>query len=158
LERAHRAGGVGRQGLFDDLDLAAHSSDADLEAQVEGLMEAWRGSVWLTGRYRVKAVEAPVELVFMGHAVSARIDAVFEDPSGAVAVVDWKTGASAAGAARAQHQAQVRFYQAALARRLGIDPGAIRGYVHYVPENLAVEVDHDPGFIAGLANALGGRP
>jgi DNA helicase-2/ATP-dependent DNA helicase PcrA len=154
LELAHRARAIGRQGLFDEVDLTAQTQDAAIEAEVEALLAAWRESVWLTGPYRVNAVEAPVDLMFLGHAVSARIDAIFEDPSGTLHVVDWKTNRSVKGAARPEHQAQVRFYQAALGRRLEAEPDQIRGYVHYVRENLSVEVAHEPGFMAGLERTL----
>jgi DNA helicase-2/ATP-dependent DNA helicase PcrA len=154
LELAHRAGAVGRQGLLEEVDLAVNPPDAELEAEVQDLMAAWRKSRWLTGDYRVQAVEAPVELEFLGHAAAARIDAVFVDRSGGLHVVDWKTDRSLKGAARPEHESQVRFYQAALGRRLGVDPSGIKGYVHYVRENLAVPVEYEAGFLARLEAAV----
>ncbi|MDR2379791.1 MAG: ATP-dependent helicase [Bifidobacteriaceae bacterium] len=154
LELAHHAGEVGYQGRLDDSELAAASADAAVDAAVERLMNAWRASDWLSGAYRVWAVEAPVVLDFMGHTVAARVDAVFEDRSGNLVVVDWKTEHSRAGQVDPRHAGQVCFYQAALARSRGIAPDAVRGYVHYVPDNLTLAVTYDPTYLARLTSLL----
>jgi DNA helicase-2/ATP-dependent DNA helicase PcrA len=151
LELAHHWGARAQQGVLDEDALAAPAVDAELEAAVGRLLAAWRESEWLSGRYRVSAVEAPIELDFMGHAVAARIDAVFEDRDGSLVVVDWKTERSRGGRAKPSHAGQIRFYQAALARSRGIDPASIRGYVHHVPENLSLEVSYDPAYMERLA-------
>jgi DNA helicase-2/ATP-dependent DNA helicase PcrA len=156
LELAHQSGAGGRQGLLDEdeVPFGPPAQDDALRSRVEKLMAKWRDSVWSLGRYSVVELEAPVETGFMGHAVSARIDAVFQDAEGRLIVVDWKTRRHKGDAADASYAAQAQFYQAALARSRGLDPREVKAYVHYVPENRPLEVTYDGDFMADLERRL----
>ncbi|MDR3359365.1 MAG: UvrD-helicase domain-containing protein, partial [Bifidobacteriaceae bacterium] len=150
LELAHHARAAGLQGVLDPDAFAPLAQDSELDAAVEKLMAAWRASGWVGGQRKVWAVEAPVELEFGGHAVAARIDAVFEDRDGRLTVVDWKTERSKGGQVDPRHAGQVRFYQAALARARGLAPADIQAYVHYVPDNLSAQVAWEPAYLQTL--------
>ncbi|MDR1825587.1 MAG: ATP-dependent helicase [Bifidobacteriaceae bacterium] len=155
-------GSVGEQPTLegaDDWGLPPQD-EAEVVAQVDRLMAAFIASRWVgTG---LDLVDAEAAMVFQvgGVTAVARADAVFYDrAAGQYMVVDWKTGQAAAdGSARPQHAAQVRLYQVALAQRLGLEPGQVLGYVHYVPQNLSVEVTAaragGQGYLAELAARL----
>jgi DNA helicase-2/ATP-dependent DNA helicase PcrA len=155
LELAHQAQAAGRQGMLEDVSLEVGAVDAALDAAASRLLDKFLESQWFTEDYRLCSVETPVELEFMGHAVKARIDAVFEDKSGNLVVVDWKTGKSLDGEKpHPQHAEQVRLYQTALARAQGKPLDQIKAYVHYVGENLSVEVTETTDYFTRLETEL----
>ncbi|MDR2374655.1 MAG: ATP-dependent helicase [Bifidobacteriaceae bacterium] len=154
LELAAAVGSRVRQDLLDPSLLAAQRVDSAAEAQLESLMSRFRESRWGNGQETPVAVETELEIELLGRAVVARIDAVFRDRDGRTVVVDWKTGRSDRGRARPAHAQQVRLYQAALARREGVRPDQIGGYVHYIMENLSAPVTCPPDFLAALAERL----
>ncbi|MDR1394002.1 MAG: ATP-dependent helicase [Bifidobacteriaceae bacterium] len=154
LELAHRARHGGQQSLFEDVTLVAYTADRQVASAVERLMTSFRESRWFTGAYEIEAVEAGVEAQYMGHVISARIDAVFRDRDGHLVVVDWKTGRSNGGLVHPAYEGQVLFYQAVLALARGVQPSSIKAYVHYVSENLSLEVKYRGDYLADLMDRI----
>ncbi|CAA9421801.1 MAG: ATP-dependent DNA helicase SCO5184 [uncultured Quadrisphaera sp.] len=106
-----------------DLDDVPGASDEDdaADERLEQLQAAFLASEW--AERTPLAVEVDLETLVAGLVVRCRVDAVFparSGPSGAVDVVDWKSGAPPTGE-RARHAAvQLAVYRLAWSRLHGV--------------------------------------
>ncbi|MDR1799757.1 MAG: ATP-dependent helicase [Bifidobacteriaceae bacterium] len=149
-------GSVGEQPTLEGADeWVDQPQDETVAQRVEELMAAFAASRWATQEFSLVAAEAAMAFALGGLTTVARVDAVFRDRQGRHVVVDWKTGQPPKdGGAWPGHANQVRLYQAALARQLGVAASEVLGYVHYVPANCAVEVKPDDDYLAGIEARL----
>ena len=136
----------GQLGLWEE-EQVREGSPPGTAAVSAALREGFLASPF--GGWDPVAVEYPVEITIDGHAVTGRIDAVFERPDG-VWVVDWKTGSAA-------DPLQLAIYRAAWAQAAGIDPEKVAGCFVFVGRR-RYEVYRGLPTLAEIAQALrGGR-
>ncbi|MDR1441686.1 MAG: ATP-dependent helicase [Bifidobacteriaceae bacterium] len=156
LELSALSGGRAHQGMLDSSLLFDCHVDSAAEAQLRSLMDKFRRSRWMAGTNSLVAAEAELEIELLGRAVVARIDAIFQDRLGRMVVVDWKTGRSDGGHAKPVHAEQVMLYQAAMALRAGVVADQVKGYVHYIMEDLSVPISCPLDYLKRLAARLAG--
>jgi DNA helicase-2/ATP-dependent DNA helicase PcrA len=142
------------QDMLDATLLTDRRVDSATQAQLNSLLTKFRQSPWMSGNARPVAVEAELEIELLDRVVVARVDAVFREPGGQLAVVDWKTGRSDRGRAHPAHAEQLRLYQAAWARQHKVEPKRISGHVHYIMENLSVPVQCPPDYLEQLSRRI----
>ena len=111
----------GQLGLWEEVD-PRDGAPPGSAAVSASLREGFLASPF--GGWDPVAVEYPVEVTIDGHAITGRIDAVFERPDG-IWVVDWKTGSAA-------DPLQLAIYRAAWAQAAGVDPGQVLGCFVFV--------------------------
>ncbi|MBI1758864.1 MAG: ATP-dependent helicase [Actinobacteria bacterium] len=122
---------------LDELPGAADAdSDGDSDADLARLQAAFEVSEW-ADRTPVE-VEVPFEMIIAGFPVRGRMDAVFTEPGGRFAVVDWKTGARPSGAAARAAAVQLAAYRLAWAQLAGAPPEAVGAAFHYVRHGVTV--------------------
>jgi DNA helicase-2/ATP-dependent DNA helicase PcrA len=149
-----------------DLDDLPGADDDTLPtgADLDALCEAFGGTPW--SQRRPLEVEVDVRTPIAGHLVSSRIDAVFEDvdrpdaPTGAVVVVDWKTGSPGRDPQeRAAREVQLAVYRLAWSRARGVPLDAVRAAFCYVATGETVYPElllDEAGITALLRGVTGG--
>ncbi|MEV0946092.1 UvrD-helicase domain-containing protein [Rhodococcus sp. NPDC049939] len=133
--------GVSRLLEFDELPGAADTGAAP-ESDLETLQEAFLRSSWA---HRIpEDVEVPFETSLAGTVLRGRIDAVFKDPDGGWAVIDWKTGAEPNKANEKAVVMQLAAYRLAWAELKGVPVERVRAAFHYVRTGRTIAPDHLP--------------
>ncbi|MDR0432937.1 MAG: ATP-dependent helicase [Bifidobacteriaceae bacterium] len=112
------------------------TSDADVQASIAELREAFTRSWWARpdNGLTIHRTELDFAMPLGSGITPGRIDAVFRDAEGGYVIVDWKTGRPpSSDKDRQVADLQLRIYRRALAGLLGIDPAKVRAAFHYVP-------------------------
>ncbi|MCL2803289.1 MAG: ATP-dependent helicase [Micrococcales bacterium] len=125
--------GQGELGLEEAADSGSDDPDS---RRVAKLVEKFKQSKWVNPSSGLKLVATEHDLAvrLSGTVLRGRVDAIFEDQTGHLVVVDWKTGSE-----NRSHLDQLRRYRAMLALHQDVDPSTIRAVAHYAGTGKDVE-------------------
>jgi len=140
---------------------AGHGGGATItdEPSIEDLCRKFRSSVF--AQARPQALEEAIITTIAGHAISGRIDAVFDlednpqlcaekliPPGKKILIIDWKTGS-----ARADER-QLAIYSRAIAQVREVDPQDIIAGFYYVKDSRLAIVPPDDSSLDGLLTSV----
>jgi DNA helicase-2/ATP-dependent DNA helicase PcrA len=126
------------QAAFDlaELDVA---SDNQLGRRVDALMATFTNSQWASpgGDLKLVDLERSLAVTVGGVTLRGRVDAIFEDSTGQLVLVDWKTGGldRATGQPKPEHVGQLQLYRAMLSKLRNVPTTQIKAAIYYVKDD-----------------------